>query len=380
MKNKLLLFILILLLPLVKISALTNDDPHKNATCVYPTSNGYSAKMEIYGMVENGLAPSVEITVKKGNTIIYTGEELRNLQVPYSGVEYTLENQINKNLTKADKGDFASGVCPKYLMFYSYTYSQRKWYKLFIGTSKTEQVMVLAANTDTQLKELDKYAKEKFLDKTKKDYDNELSISLSLNGNASSIIGTDADQKKLDAAEDMESAQSKIDSIKAKLKKDPNNPELLAELKEAEQELADSTSQYENQNQAAYNQGTQNTAASKKADKKVSKIRKMNSKLDVNLNITSECGIISADLKSWLKTLLNIINISALVLTVILGMLDFFKAVASGEADANKKAFKKFYTRLIVVGILFLLPVIIEFILGLVPIEGVKTSDPFCLK
>lgn len=252
-------------------------------------------------------------------------------------------------------------------MFNSYTYSQRKWYKAWIGTSKTEQTMILAANTDEQFKSLDKYAKEHFLDKTKKNYDNELGISLSLNGNASSIIGTDADQKKLDAAEDMENAQSKIDSLKAQLKK-------------AEQELSDSTSQYENQNQAAHNQGTQNTAASKKADKKVSKIRKMNSSLKVNLNITSECGIISSDLKSWLKTLLNIINISALVLTVILGMLDFFKAVASGEADANKKAFKKFYTRLIVVAILFLLPVIIEFILGLFPIEGVKTSDPFCLK
>lgn len=380
MKNKLLLFVLILFLPFVRISALTNDDPHKNATCVYPTSNGYSAKMEILGMTEDGLVPSVEIQIKKDNKIIYTGSELENLQRIYAGVKYTLENQVSTNLAKADKGDFASGVCPKYLMFYSYTYSQRKWYKAWIGTSKTEQTMILAANTDEQFKSLDKYAKEHFLDKTKKNYDNELGISLSLNGNASSIIGTDADQKKLDAAEDMENAQSKIDSLKAQLEEDPNNTDLQAQLKKAEQELSDSTSQYENQNQAAHNQGTQNTAASKKADKKVSKIRKMNSSLKVNLNITSECGIISSDLKSWLKTLLNIINISALVLTVILGMLDFFKAVASGEADANKKAFKKFYTRLIVVAILFLLPVIIEFILGLFPIEGVKTSDPFCLK
>lgn len=86
---------LILFLPFVRISALTNDDQHKNATCVYPASNGYSAKMEILGMTENGMAPMVEIQIEKGNDIIYKGEYLENLQRPYAGVKYTLENQVS---------------------------------------------------------------------------------------------------------------------------------------------------------------------------------------------------------------------------------------------------------------------------------------------
>lgn len=90
------------------------------------------------------------------------------------------------------------------------------------------------------------------------------------------------------------------------------------------------------------------------------------------------CGIFSNSIKEWLIKALDIIKIAALVLTIILGMLDFFRGVASGNADAMKKMWKNFSTRLIVVVILFLLPVIIEFLLGLVTIEGIEPSNPLC--
>lgn len=90
------------------------------------------------------------------------------------------------------------------------------------------------------------------------------------------------------------------------------------------------------------------------------------------------CGIFTDKLKAWLIQLLNVIKIAALVLTLVLGMVDFLKASASGEADAMKKTWKNFYRRLLIVVLLFLLPVIIEFILGLININGIETDNPLC--
>lgn len=99
---------------------------------------------------------------------------------------------------------------------------------------------------------------------------------------------------------------------------------------------------------------------------------------DVKLDFESGCGIITPKLESWLKQLLDIIKISALVLTLILGMVDFFRGVASGSADTMKKVWTSFSRRLIVVAILFLLPVILEFVLGLININGLNSSNPLC--
>jgi len=98
----------------------------------------------------------------------------------------------------------------------------------------------------------------------------------------------------------------------------------------------------------------------------------------INLNYTTGCGIISNDLKDWMIQLLDIVKIGALILTLILGMVDFLKGVASGDDDAMKKVWKSFSRRLIALVLLFLLPVIIEFILGLVTINGVDASNPLC--
>ena len=63
-----------------------------------------------------------------------------------------------------------------------------------------------------------------------------------------------------------------------------------------------------------------------------------------------------------------------------LSIFDFFKAVASEEDDAFKKAAKRLMRRVIVVIALFLLPVILEFILKLVHIQGINADDPLCTK
>lgn len=100
---------------------------------------------------------------------------------------------------------------------------------------------------------------------------------------------------------------------------------------------------------------------------------------DFNLNVNLEgCGIMTPGLEGWLTQLLDIIKISALVLTLILGMVDFFRGVASGSADTMKKVWTNFSRRLLVVVILFLLPVLLEFILGMLNIPGLEAGNPLC--
>ena len=88
------------------------------------------------------------------------------------------------------------------------------------------------------------------------------------------------------------------------------------------------------------------------------------------------CDVVPEDIKTWITDTLNLVRYIALALVIILGVIDFIKAAASGEADQMKKSGNSFLKRIIAVIILFLLPVIVELILDLVDIAG---SDPRCL-
>lgn len=62
---------------------------------------------------------------------------------------------------------------------------------------------------------------------------------------------------------------------------------------------------------------------------------------------------------------------------VVLGMIDYTKAVMNADQDAMKKATKHFTTRLIILVIMLLLPVLLDWILGIVMpmIDGVGNYD-----
>ena len=94
----------------------------------------------------------------------------------------------------------------------------------------------------------------------------------------------------------------------------------------------------------------------------------------------ASCGFISKDLESKLIWILNIIKYGGVVLAIGLGMLDFFKAILSDENDATKKAIQKFIKRLIAAVCIFLLPLIIQFLITTVNIQGVDSSNPFCIE
>ena len=100
--------------------------------------------------------------------------------------------------------------------------------------------------------------------------------------------------------------------------------------------------------------------------------------INVTLNVKNGCDIFSGDMKNWLIQLLDIIKIVGVVLAAILSMVDFLKGVGTGSADTMKKVWKSVGNRLIAVILLFLLPVLIEFILGLITLNGETLTNPLC--
>ncbi len=92
-----------------------------------------------------------------------------------------------------------------------------------------------------------------------------------------------------------------------------------------------------------------------------------------------DCDVIlGEELLKWLSSAYFLIQVFAVIVTVVTGMMDITKAVASSEEDSLKKAFKSIRTRLIVTAILIILPILIEFILGIVDIPGLTNKNPLC--
>lgn len=58
---------------------------------------------------------------------------------------------------------------------------------------------------------------------------------------------------------------------------------------------------------------------------------------------------------------------------IIFGMMDFVKATGSDDADAMKKAVKRFTNRIIITILIAILPIVLEFILTLFGDENMKT-------
>ena len=93
--------------------------------------------------------------------------------------------------------------------------------------------------------------------------------------------------------------------------------------------------------------------------------------LDGTIDCTSqETGILGNvnDEKSvaWLlQKLLNYIKILGPSIAIVLGSIDFIKAIVSSDEENMKKTQKRFINRLIAATLLFFIPLIVELLLGL---------------
>lgn len=69
---------------------------------------------------------------------------------------------------------------------------------------------------------------------------------------------------------------------------------------------------------------------------------------------------------AWLlQKLLNYIKILGPSIAIVLGSLDFIKAIVSSDEENMKKTQKRFINRLIAAALLFFIPLIVELLLGL---------------
>lgn len=84
-----------------------------------------------------------------------------------------------------------------------------------------------------------------------------------------------------------------------------------------------------------------------------------------NLSATG-CGLISPELWTEINNILGYIRILVPVLLIVLGAMDFSKAVMGGDADALKKASSNFTKRLLMGVIIFFLPTLLNLIIGFV--------------
>ena len=77
---------------------------------------------------------------------------------------------------------------------------------------------------------------------------------------------------------------------------------------------------------------------------------------------SGECGF-SARLLVWVSNILRWIKYILPVIVIVMGILDFIKAIAAGKDDELKKAQGSFTKRLIAAALVFLIPLIVEFVL-----------------
>ena len=85
---------------------------------------------------------------------------------------------------------------------------------------------------------------------------------------------------------------------------------------------------------------------------------------DVGLDSVTngKCGF-SARLGVWALNIMKWVKYILPVIVIILGILDFIKAIGADKEDEMKKSQKKFITRLIAAALVFIVPFIIEFAL-----------------
>ena len=100
--------------------------------------------------------------------------------------------------------------------------------------------------------------------------------------------------------------------------------------------------------------------------------------IKLNIKIQGQgCGVFSQELIEWLQWVLDVVRVGGLILAVVLGIMDYVKATFASKEDSMNQANKNFTTRLLCLGILFLIPTLVEFLLTLLNI-GVTSTDPTC--
>lgn len=99
---------------------------------------------------------------------------------------------------------------------------------------------------------------------------------------------------------------------------------------------------------------------------------------DIEINKAPGCVIMGSGLNNLLGDIYKWVRGAAAALVIVLGVLDFLKAVTSEDAEAMRKAGSTFTKRLILLVVLILLPYLIDFVLELLFGSNFESClDPF---
>ena len=99
---------------------------------------------------------------------------------------------------------------------------------------------------------------------------------------------------------------------------------------------------------------------------------------DIEINKAPGCVIMGSGLNNLLGDIYKWVRGAAVALVIVLGVLDFLKAVTSEDAEAMRKAGSTFTKRLILLVVLILLPYLIDFVLELLFGSNFESClDPF---
>ena len=94
---------------------------------------------------------------------------------------------------------------------------------------------------------------------------------------------------------------------------------------------------------------------------------------------TQQCRTFGERTLAWIFKIINIVRYLVPVLLIILGVLDFIKSIATDDDGEIKKAGARFVKRLIAAALIFLVPLILQFVLGMFNLPGLDPNNPFCV-
>ncbi len=83
---------------------------------------------------------------------------------------------------------------------------------------------------------------------------------------------------------------------------------------------------------------------------------------DLSGSGNNDCGF-SQRLGTWIVNIFKWVKYILPVIVIVLGILDFIKAIGADKEDEMKKAQKRFIVRLIAAALVFIIPLILEFVL-----------------
>lgn len=100
---------------------------------------------------------------------------------------------------------------------------------------------------------------------------------------------------------------------------------------------------------------------------------------DVSGSQTEVCNTFGERTLAWIFKIINMIRYIVPVLLIVLGILDFIKTIASDDEGEIKKAGARFVKRLIAAALVFIVPLILQFILNIFNLPGLDPNNPFCV-